>query len=223
MELSYWISRWNKGKTGFHMENGYPGLVQNWNKLNLPPNPVVLVPLAGKSRDILWLSRHSQTVIAVEISERAIHQFFEENNLTPTLQSAAGFDIYTASNITFWHGDFLKLPKRKLPPADLIFDKAAIVALPPQKRIAYAKKILSLSTEQTLVLMHLLNYPEGQMTGPPFSVTKEEVEKLFDSRFRITELERNELNLSNFEKFSQRGLKNDFFEYLLLLSRNKSI
>lgn len=205
------------------MENGYPGLQKNWHRLGLPQDPVILVPLAGKSKDILWLSQYSAKVIAVEISEIAIQQFFGENGLMPSLETYAGFKLFSSKNITFWQGDFMKLPQKKLPPIDLIYDKASIVALPPSKRNLFVEKLISISTKQTRILMHLLSYPESDMTGPPFSLTLEEIQELFACRFKITELERNELDLKNYKKFRQRGLKSNFFEILLLLSQNKSI
>lgn len=223
MELSYWISRWNRGKTGFHMKNGYPGLERNWQRLNLTTVPVVLVPLAGKSPDIMWLSEKSKKVIAVEISEIAIEQFFADNKLNKTIERYAGFDVYSAGNISFWCGDLMKLPRKTLPSIDLIYDKGSIVALPPDRRTNYIKKLISLCSPDTNILMHLISYPGQSMPGPPFSVTTEDIERGFGHLFMIQQLEQAELNLNNYEKFRQRGLKRNFFEFLLLLSRKQSI
>ncbi len=223
MELSYWISRWKRGKTGFHMENGYPGLKRNWKNLNLPPDPVVLVPLAGKSLDIMCLSEKSQKVIAVEISEIAINQFFTDNHLNATVDHYAGFDIYSAGNISFWCGDFMKLPRKPLLSIDLIYDKGSLIALPPDKRNDYIKKLISICSPHTNILMHLISYPGQNMPGPPFSVTKADIERDFGEHFRIHELESSEMKLSDYKKFQQRGLKNNFYEFLLLLSRKQSI
>lgn len=218
MELSYWTSRWNKGNTGFHMENGYPGLIRHWSSLPVPNNPVVLVPLCGKSYDLIWLAEHSKKVIGCEISETAVLQFFSENNLTPATSTFADFTIYTSNNIEIWLGDFLKLPERKIPKTDLIFDKAALVALPPEMRKKYADKILKLSSSHTHILLHHFIYNQKEMNGPPFSVTHKEIEQLFGAFYTIKTLEKSELLLKNFKKFQNRGLKSELIEYLLLLS-----
>ena len=223
MELSYWLSRWNKGHTGFHMEEGYSGLRSHWSKLPIPSNPVVLIPLAGKSIDIQWISERAQKVICSEISSAAIEQFFNEHKMTFTQSEFASFHIYQSKNIEFWCGDFMKLPEKKIGKLDLIYDKASIVALPEKMRQTYAKKISGLSSGNTKILMHLLSYDQSEMTGPPFSVDSNEVKRLFSDNFDIQLLEKNSLNIQKFEKFLNRGLKSDLIEYLLLLSKSKTI
>lgn len=219
MELSYWQSRWRKGNTGFHMQNGYPGLHNHWDSLPIPDSPSVLVPLAGKSDDMRWIAEQGSNVTAVEISEIAIRQFFESLGKTPGVSSYADFKIYTSEKITIWCGDFLKLPAARMPVFDLIYDKAALVALPLQMRKKYVKKILSLAGPATSILLHGFSYNQQEMNGPPFSVPEKEVEGLYGNEFTITLLEKNSLNKENYQKFKKRGLDSHFIEYLLLLSK----
>lgn len=223
MELSYWLSRWNKGKSGFHMEKGYPGLSIYWPSLPIPSKPVVLIPLAGKSVDIQWISERAQKVICCEISTIAIEQFFDQHEMEFSKTRFASFEIYHSQNIEFWCGDFMKLPQNKIGEVDLIYDKASIVALPERMRIHYSNKIISLSSDKTKLLMHLLSYDQSEMTGPPFSVDPEEVKRLFSDNFDIHLLHKNSLDIHKFEKFLNRGLKSDLIEYLLLLSGRKPI
>ena len=218
MELSYWLSRWKKGHTGFHMEEGYPGLSAHWPSLPIPSNPIVLIPLAGKSVDIKWISDRAQKVICSEISAAAIKQFFDQHKMKFSKTRFASFEIYQSQNIEFWCGDFMKLPLDKMSEIDLIYDKASIVALPDKMRISYSNKMISLSSDSTKILMHLLSYDQSEMTGPPFSVDPDEVKHLFSEKFDIQLLEKNRLNIQKFEKFLNRGLKSDLIEYLLLLS-----
>ncbi|MEX0944225.1 MAG: hypothetical protein WD513_06660 [Balneolaceae bacterium] len=223
MELSYWISRWNKGNIGFHMENEYPGLEQYWDLLKMLSEPIVLVPLAGKSKDVYWISKKVGKVVAVELSKVAIKQFFEEHQLKSNHKKFAGFDIYTSGNIEYWCGNFLKFPLRKLPDVDLIYDKGSIIALPPAMRKQFSEKLHDLSSPKTKILMHILSYNQLEMNGPPFSVNLEEIESLFGYYFEKKVLNRSELNLLDYKKFQLRGMKSPLFEYLLLLSRKKSI
>lgn len=218
MELSYWESRWRKNNTGFHMPDGYPGLRKHWNSLGLPESPEVLVPLCGKTPDMSWMMAQGAVITGVEIAIKAIEEFFLENNLQFETDRFASFNIYKAPDITIWQGDFLKLPKQKLPEFDLIYDKAALVALPPEKRPAYAKKLMELCSNNTSILLHHFIYNQNEMAGPPFSVSIEEVEKTFAGRFRITCLEKNQLDLSKFEKFKIRGLSSGLTEQLLYLT-----
>ena len=44
----------------------------------------ILVPLCGKSKDLIWLQKHFHQVIGVELVPQAVKVFFEENQITPT-------------------------------------------------------------------------------------------------------------------------------------------
>lgn len=217
MELSYWRSKWRKGHIGFHMKNGYPGLEKHWDSITVKNNFSVFVPLCGKSKDLIWLSKHCKLVVGVEISERAIHQFFKENSLVAETSTFAEFTIHRAENIEIWNGDFFKLPKHKLPSFDLMYDRASLVALPPDMRKEYVAKILNLISEHTQILLQLFYYRQEEMPGPPFSVSPDEVKTLFGEHFDLQVLEKNDLNVDYYKKFQNRGLESFFIEILSLL------
>lgn len=217
MELSYWQSRWRKNKIGFHMPEGYPGLKKFWNHLDIPDHPVVLVPLCGKAIDMIWMEEQGATVIGVEISEKAILDFLKENSRDYKTSSFADFTIYQSGNIQLWCGDFIKLPEHKLPKINLIFDKAALVALPPKLRVSYFYKIKELTGNSTNILLHHFEYPQDQMPGPPFSVSEKEIKDALSASFSINLLESNNLNPENYPKFQRRGLISPIVEQLLFL------
>ena len=219
MELSYWQSRWRKGNTGFHMENGYSGLRKHWKTLPLPDSPAVLVPLSGKSEDMRWIVEQGGSVTGVEISEIAAQQFFNSQGKTPKITAFANFNIYISENISIWCGDVLKLPGHKMPPFNLIYDKAALVALPPHMRQNYVKKIITLTGPHTNILLHGFSYNQHEMNGPPFSVPEKEVKALYGDDFSLTVLEKKSINTDKYQKFKKRGLGSHFIEYLLLLSK----
>ena len=50
-------------------------------QLARPAGSTVLVPLCGKSRDLLWLAQHDFRVTGIEISPIAVEGFFRENGL----------------------------------------------------------------------------------------------------------------------------------------------
>lgn len=216
MELSYWQSRWKKDKTGFHMPGGYPGLQTYWTELELPPAPGVLVPLCGKSADIIFLEEQGASVTGVEISEKAVLSFFSENNRTYETENYAEFTIYKSGGIRIWQGDFFKFPESKAK-FHLIYDKAAIVALPPEKRPEYAQKLLNLASPRTQILLHHFIYPQKEMTGPPFSVSTDEVDRYFSNRYSSLLLEENKIPSDNFIPFHRRGLRSPITERLVLL------
>ena len=200
------------------MPDGYEGLRKFWDELNLPENPEVLVPLCGKAIDMIWLEKQGASITGVEISKKAVQEFMDENQRDYETDSFADFTIYHSGSISIWCGDFLKLPKHKLPDYDLIYDKAALVALPQRMRSKYCKKLVSLSSAKTKILLHHFIYDQNEMPGPPFSVSLDEIESGLKNNFEISILEKNELNLSSFEKFQRRGLKSGLTEQLLFLT-----
>lgn len=217
MELSYWQSKWRKGKIGFHMNNGYPGLEKHWSSIHLDKPPTVLVPLCGKSKDLIWLSEHCKQVVGIEISELAVQQFLNENSLDAKTSKSANFKIYKTGNIELWNGDFFKLPEQKLPSFDLVYDKAALIALPPDMRKLYVEKIITLASDNTQILLHLLEYQQTEMAGPPFSVSLDEIKTLYGQHFNIQILEKQNLRIDYYKKFQKRGLQSYFIEILSLL------
>lgn len=222
MELSYWKSRWNKGNIGFHMPEGYPGLKEHWPNLDISDESVVLVPLCGKSVDLIWLSEHVKKVVGVEVSKKAIHEFFAEQNVVPKTDTFADFTIYKSGNIELWCGDFFKFPLHKHNGFDLIYDKAALQALPKEMRLRYVKKVIELSTNATQILLHHFTYPQNEMTGPPFSINETEVNILFGKHFVISIVEENEIPADDFKKFKKRGLSSSIMERLLFLSAKQA-
>lgn len=216
MELSYWESRWNNDKTGFHMQDGYESLRSHWPSMNLPPEPNVLVPLCGKSLDMLFLKDQGANVTGIEISEKAITSFFIENKLEFEISHYSDFIIYTSGKIQLWQGDFMKFPKSRAN-FHLIYDKAALVALPPEKRASYASKLLELTHAGTLILLHHFIYPQDEMSGPPFSVGTSEVNEYFSSHFSLNLLEENQIPSKQFLPFRRRGLRSPITERFLLL------
>lgn len=205
MELSYWKSRWQKDNTGWHMDIVYPQLPKVWPKLSLKPDARVLVPLCGKSLDINWLTEQGHYVIGAEASPKALREFMDQYPHDFSKDSSHGFTIYRSESIELWEGDFLKLPKEKIPALDVVYDKASIVALPPEMREFYAQKILSLCGKETQILLQTFDYEQDEMTGPPFSVDEKEIRTYFGHRFEL-ELLHKQSKFDELSKFQQRGL-----------------
>lgn len=216
MEISYWQSRWNKGKTGWQMEDVYPLLPKYWPKMNVSPGAVVLVPLCGKSLDMIWLAEQGYRIVGVEVSKKAVNEFAEKHFTDFSRYSSHGFQVIKSNNIALWQGNFLKFPSSSLETIDVIYDKAALVAFPPDKREVYANKIGSLNSNNTRMLLQTFEYNQKEMAGPPFAVFREEVQRLYEGKFDIIRLCRKTRN-DLLPKFKLRGLQTYFDEILYLL------
>lgn len=200
------------------MPDGYPALEKHLKTLTFPQDGTVLVPLCGKSVDLITLSKYFGKVVGVEFSEKAILEFFREQNLEYSVSTFANFKIYTSGIFELWCGDFMKLPAHKIKPVDLIYDKAALVALPENRRGGYMEKLLSLTSDHTDILLHHFIYAQNEMPGPPFSVPDDELMHYIGANYQTKILEENRIDINRFKKFQKRGLKSGLMERFILFT-----
>jgi len=62
----FWHNKWQSGEIGFHLEDVNPALVKHWPSLDIDKDCEVLVPLCGKTLDMVWLRQQGHTVLGVE-------------------------------------------------------------------------------------------------------------------------------------------------------------
>lgn len=179
METKFWIERWKQRQIGFHQAEVNPLLKANWDKLALPVGSTVLVPLCGKSLDLLWLAAQGYRVIGVELSEIAVSEFFLADGQHPKISRVGKFKQFSAGNIIIYCGNFFALTKEQIADTSGVFDRAALIALPADMRRDYANHLQSLLPGGAQTLLVSLEYDQSQMSGPPFCVLSEEVQALF--------------------------------------------
>ena len=104
-----WKSRWAEGRTGWHEPEGNDGLKKLWPEL--PPGSRVLVPLCGKSPDLLWLAQRGCNVVGTELSGIAARGFFADSGLDYTSQTEGSSIRHTAKElpISIVEGDYFNL------------------------------------------------------------------------------------------------------------------
>ncbi len=196
MEIDFWLERWNNNQTGFHQQQVNPYLTYFYgNKgpaVEQRETLKVFVPLSGKSKDMLWLSQNSYKVFAVECSDRAVKDFFEENALNYKHAEKDQHALYQSSDlpslIEIFQGDFFELQQQDMGDVTDIFDRASLVALPVEMRQQYAEKMAELQKPGIRTLLVTLTFDPAEMNGPPFSVTEEEVNDLYSENFTIQKL-----------------------------------
>ena len=204
-----WIQRWKDTQTGWHRDQPNSKLIEFIAYLQIKQGDTVFVPLCGKSQDMNYLLSQGFKVIGVELSDLAIEQFFNENNLLYSVDRAEQFQIYQGENITIYCGDYFKLTKQMLNSVSAIYDRAALVALPVDLREKYAQHLYSIISNDCRVLLLTLNYPQSQISGPPFAVDEDEVGALFSSGFECQQLQCFN-DIKNEPKFLRAGV--DFIE-----------
>jgi len=181
MNIDFWLTRWTRKEIGFHQRTLNPYLTQYWPLLHVDRARSVFVPLCGKTLDMRWLSE-SQPVLGVEIARNACIDFFSEWNVAPQIQRIGEFESFSARNVTILCGDFFALRAEHLRNVGGVFDRAALIALPPEMRTRYAAHLLSIIPAGTPLLLIAPEYAQHEMSGPPFAVAEAEIRVLFEGR-----------------------------------------
>jgi len=205
MQPEFWHKKWETNQIGFHQPEVNPYLQRHWADLAIAAQARVLVPLCGKSLDLLWLAGQGHQVLGVELSEKAVEDFFREQALQPQISEEGGFRIYRAGSIELWCGDFFALSASDVADCTALYDRAALIALPPPMRERYATHLLEILPAGLRGLLITLDYDQAQMSGPPFAVTDAEVQRLFGNDWAVQALEEQDV-LSESGKFLQAGV-----------------
>ncbi|MDY8107646.1 thiopurine S-methyltransferase [Fulvimarina sp. 2208YS6-2-32] len=192
MDEAFWHERWKKGETAFHEGRPNRFLVAHFASLGLAAGARVFMPLCGKSVDIHWMLAEGFRVVGIDLSAIAISQLFDDLALTPVLRKQATGDgeliLSSADRIDIFVGDLFALDAASLGPVDAVYDRAALVALPPPMRERYAHHIARITnTARQLVVS--FDYDQALFDGPPFSVPQEEVERLYGPFYEIENLQ----------------------------------
>jgi len=205
MDPEFWHERWAANQIGFHQQEINRYLQRHWQGLGLPAGSRILVPLCGKSLDMIWLRQQGYAVAGIEISALAVEAFFVENGLTPVIRQAAGYSCWSRDDIELYCGDFFSLHAAALGTLDGFYDRAALIALPGAQRPRYAAHLASLLPAASRGLLVTLEYRQAEMNGPPFAVAPTEVERLFADAYELEHLQQFEALAAN-PAFREKGL-----------------
>lgn len=179
MQADFWHDMWASGEVGFHQKQVNVFLHEFWPKLDLCSNDEILVPLCGKSLDMLWLREAGHSVIGVELSQKALDEFLQENNLQAKPTSHEKFCGYELPEMKLLCGDFFHVSAEDCRQVKAVYDRAAIIALPPYMRESYARHLQDILPAGSKILMVIMEYDQTQMAGPPFAVREPEIAALF--------------------------------------------
>ena len=153
--IESWLERWREGRIGWHEEGGNASLKRHWSA----GGRRVLVPMCGKSVDMLWLEDRGNEVVGVELSDIAARAFFEENALRYTIRQGR-LPAYVAEDRCRGIGHR---------------GSGALVATPAEQRPDYARHIDALLAPDACKLVITLEYDDEIATGPPYSISPQEI------------------------------------------------
>ncbi|HEX4998833.1 MAG TPA: thiopurine S-methyltransferase [Terriglobia bacterium] len=204
MNHDFWLNRWQENRIGFHLPEVNPHLKRFYDE-TIPRSARILAPLCGKSVDLRWLADKGHDVVGVELSSIAAAAFMREQGLTAETSTEPPFTVFRADRITFLVGDFFDLTPENAGRFDLIYDRAALIALSPDVRPRYVARLGSLLNPGGRALLISLEYDPQSMNGPPFAVREDEIRSLYDG-YEVRKLLEYDC-LENEPQFRQRGLQ----------------
>lgn len=187
MEHEFWHERWQKNRIGFH--EGVPNrlLTAYFPAMGLRPGARVFVPLCGRSVDLLWLREAGMAVVGIDLSPLAVPAYFAAQGLEARQTVIGDVTRHEAAGTTLFCGDIFDLDRLTLGPVDAVYDRAALIALPPAMRQRYAAhlRVITASAPQLLIT---LDYDQAAHAGPPFSVPEAEVRCLYGDGHHVISL-----------------------------------
>ncbi len=208
MEKTFWEEKWQAQELGFHLPFVHPILKRNLAAFELPVGATVFLPLCGKTLDIGWLLEQGLRVVGVELSELAVGQLFESLGVSPDVSPWGDGRVWRHDALTVFQGDFFTLKAEDLGAVEMVYDRAALVALPAAMRERYAAHLVAVTARAPQLLI-TFEYDQARMDGPPFAVPAAEVERLYGGGHALDCLSRKDV-IDNQPAFRERGL--DRFE-----------
>ncbi len=217
MQHEFWHERWQSNQIAFHQGKAHDLLTKYIDSLGDLLGKTILVPLCGKSLDLIYLASHGANVIGCELSSKACVDFFVENNLDYTVRVHGDFEVYTSQKIRIYCGDFFAIDFAKLQKIDCVYDRAALIALPYEMRKNYVEHLKKLDSVKYLLIT--LNYPSDEEIGPPFSVSQKELVELYSDKFVIEELEKLEITNAPNSRLFMQGIAQSIESVYMLVSK----
>ena len=195
MNPEFWQTRWQEKRIGFNQSEVNPSLIKYFSDLKLPTGSRVLVPLCGKSIDMVWLAAQGSGVVGVELVESAVREFFAGNNISYTIKAHSehsNVKCYQGSlsgqTIELWVANIFMLVTNDIGRVDAVYDRAALIAMPTELRPQYSQQVIDLSQNAPQLLL-TLNYDQNEWAGPPFSISHEQIQQYYSAHYNIHELE----------------------------------
>ena len=179
VEHDFWAKRWSEGSIGFHEGQPNALLAVHIAALETKRPSRILVPLAGKAVDVRWLADRGHEVVGVEFVPEAVQAFFDEQGIEPTKAQLGGMPTSISKNVTLVCGDVFDLTPAALGHFDVVYDRAALVALAPPTRDRYVALVRSMLADGGIVFLVAFAYDQSKAPGPPWSVDAETVRQLY--------------------------------------------
>jgi SAM-dependent methyltransferase len=164
-----WEAAYRRGETPWEKGAPHPALL-DFLRENGPLAGEILVPGCGFGHDVRALSTATNHVIGIDLAPFAI----EKARTFPCV-----------ANEEYSLADFFSLGADAGRTFDVIFEHTCFCAIDPGLRGKYVETVVRLlKPGGKLIAIFFLN-PDHDDEGPPFGVTRGELEKLFGTQFAL--------------------------------------
>ncbi len=165
-----WEQRYNEGNMPWEKGAPHPGLVEF-----LKRNPVhgsVLVPGCGTGHDVRALAATADEVVGLDIAPSAVARAKQH--------PVVGGERYML-------GDLFALPPKLRGAFDFVFEHTCFCAIDPSRRADYVNAIAGALKPggHLLAIFYLDPGLDPGESGPPFGVTRQELDAFFSPRFTL--------------------------------------
>ena len=168
-DKKFWDEAWKKQDTPWfqpeqdrHFFNNYQKICK---KFLLSKKLDCFIPLCGTSLAINFLYSKGHNIWGVDLSDLALKR------LKNDYKELKGERVNLIEKDIF---DFE--PNQKF---DLIYDRAALIALNPNKRKKYCNLLTSWLKTKGAIVIETINFQAKNYQGPPFPISSSETRKLF--------------------------------------------
>jgi thiopurine S-methyltransferase len=179
-----WAKRWREGQTGWNegrpndLLAAHVARIETETKRRLR----IFVPLAGKAFDLRWLAERGHEVVGIEIVWDAVKAFFDDQGVVPETKEIGGKPALVANGVTLVCGDIFDASPDDLGRFDVVYDRAALVALEPSTRARYVATCRALLAEGGVTFLVSFAYDQSKAPGPPWSLDDAAVRELYTGR-----------------------------------------
>jgi thiopurine S-methyltransferase len=127
--------------------------------------------------------------VGVELSPIAAKAFFAENELNPRKSKRGEFTVFESGRLKIMCGDFFRLVPSDLGGVDIVYDRAALTALPEALReryVAHLRHIIPLECSIFLVTVEdVMPVVNGVVLPATDEVIDREINALYERYFVI--------------------------------------
>lgn len=174
LSAAAWNQRYLDGNTPWDLSTPTPEFVRLVEEKRLPHKGRALVPGGGRGYDAVLLARYGLEVDLVDFAWAALTEALNHAREEGVTVHAFCQDFFQLPTLPYHRGQY-----------DLLLEYTFFCAIDPALRVKYIETAAALLKPGALFvgLFFPLAHPNP---GPPFTVSRSEVEPLFAKKFEIT-------------------------------------